>query len=207
MEWNRVPCHPPAATWATGVSASEFWRRRRAAGSHWKGPGGTFYLEHSSTARPTRQLSNHLIKSQLLRPSRATCNLPSSSTNLSITQQARSLHLLTRFPFSSIEVLQLDLHSTLRFCDTPQHPVFPTATHYRHNTFLHNNQSPWLPLLVLIWAQPTPVWVCTVMTALRCEYLPVFAFFLPQTPLQPCPWLRQLATPTDPPGVLIGQPR
>lgn len=202
MEWNPVPCHPPAATWATGVAASGFWRLRRAAGSHWKGPGGTFYLEHSSTARPTRQLSNHLIKSQLLRPPRAVRNLSPSSTNLSIIQHARSLHLLSRFPFSSIEVLQLDLHSTLRFCDTPQHPVFTTATHYRHNnTFLHNNQSPWLPLLVLIWAQPTPVWVCTVMTALRCEYLPCLPRRLHGLALG----CGSSQPPTDPPGILIGQ--
>lgn len=77
------------------------------------------------------------------------------------------------FSFFSIELLQLDLHSTLRFCDTPQPHLFTSKTHQPHHntTFSHHNkQSPWLPLLVLIWAQPTLAWVCTVMTALRCEY-------------------------------------
>lgn len=134
VEWNPVPSHPPAATWSTGVVASGFWRIRQAAGSHWKGPAGTFYLEHSSTARPTRQFSNHLIKSQLLRLPRAGCNLSPSSTTPSITPQARSLHLLFHFPFSQSRFCNAVLHSTLRFCDTPQHHLFTFTTRHPQNS-------------------------------------------------------------------------
>lgn len=58
-----------------------------------------FYLEHSPNARPTRQLSNHLIKSQLLRLPRPTCNLSPSSTN-SLSHIKRGPYISSRFPFS-----------------------------------------------------------------------------------------------------------
>lgn len=89
------------------------------------------------------------------------------------------------FPFSHSRFCNSICTRQLRFCDTPQPPLFTLTTHSRHNnTFLHNKQSPWLPLLVLIWAQPTLVWVCSVMTALRCEYLHVSLEKPPASPLR-----------------------
>lgn len=45
------------------------------------------------------------------------------------------------FSFFSIELLQLDLHSTLRFCDTPQPHLFTSTTHQPQQHLLPPQQT------------------------------------------------------------------